>query len=247
MADSSSPDQLIRLHRRVAMAGLCSRRDAEDWIREGRVFVNGDPIIEMGFKVGPDDLIEVDGKPITIPRASTILMNKPRGYVTTMDDPRGRPTVRDLLPPSSRHLKPVGRLDMDTEGLLLFTNDGNLAHRLAHPRYTIDKEYEAVVTGTPSDKDLDRLRAGIRLEDGTTSPAKITVLGSNPDNTRLSVIIHEGRNRQIRRMFEEIGHEVISLKRIRIAFLTIRKLPKSACRILGQTEIEKLRQMVGLR
>ncbi len=229
------------------MAGLCSRRDAEDWIREGRVMVNGEPVVEMGIKVGPDDLIEVDGQPIGIPRTTTILMNKPKGYVTTLSDPMGRVTVRDLLPPSSRHLKPVGRLDMDTEGLLLFTNDGDLAHRLSHPRYVVDKEYEAIVSGTPTENGLERLRTGIKLEDGMTAPAQIKVNGSDGSSTRLTIVIHEGRNRQIRRMFEEIGNPVTALRRVRIAFLTIRKLPKSACRLLGQVEVEQLKKLVGLK
>ncbi len=209
--------------------------------------VNGEVVIEMGVKVGPDDLIEVDGHPIGTPRVAVVLMNKPKGYVTTMDDPRGRPTVRTLLPPSSRQLKPVGRLDMDTEGLLLFTNDGDLAHRLAHPRYVIDKEYEAIIEGQPSDEALQKLRNGIKLEDGMTAPATLNVVSSNASTTHVSLVIHEGRNRQVRRMFEEIGHPVISLKRVRLAFLTVRKLPKSACRLLSQAEVQRLRQAVGLR
>lgn len=247
MAGSSPPNDLVRLHRRVAMTGLCSRRAAEEWIRQGRVRVNGEVVTEMGVKVGPQDEVEVDGESVSIPRATVVLMNKPKGYVTTMADPRGRPTVRQLLPQSLRNLKPVGRLDMDTEGLLLFTNDGALAHRLAHPRYELDKEYEAIVAGHPSEADLQRLRKGIRLEDGLTAPAQIDVVQTKDDSTRIRIIIHEGRNRQIRRMFEAIGCPVVELKRTRVGFLTVRKLPRSACRVLGQVEIERLRRLVGLK
>lgn len=231
------------------MSGICSRRAAEDLIREGRVRVNGEPVTEMGRKVGPDDTIEVDGEAISRPRSTTLVMNKPVGYLTTMSDPRKRSTVKQLLPRTQANVKPVGRLDMDTEGVLIFTNDGELAHRLAHPRYQIDKEYEAVVQGVPDERVLEKLRKGVRLEDGLTSPAEVELIG-RPGNSaatsKLRLVIHEGKNRQVRRMLESVGHPVNTLRRTRVGFVTVKGLQKGECRLLGMAEVERLRAMVGL-
>ena len=179
----------------------------------------------------------------------TLIMNKPIGYVTTLFDPQGRPTVKKLLPEIEAMLKPVGRLDMDSEGLLLFTNDGKLAQRLTHPRYGVEKEYEAVVSGIPREENLDRLRKGIWIEEGgKTAPAKVQAVnpGRKAQSTLVRITIHEGRKRQVRLMFEAIGHPVISLKRIRIGPLVLKNLPAGACRMLGKKEVDKLKSVVGL-
>lgn len=247
MADTR--EDLIRLHRRIAMAGICSRRAAEDLIREGRVRVNGESVTEMGFKVTPDDVVEVDGESLPKAKSVTLVMNKPVGYITTLSDPRKRSTVKHLLPKTQSNVKPVGRLDMDTEGVLLFTNDGELAHRLAHPRYQIEKEYEAVVEGVPDQKALEKLRNGIRLEDGMTAPAHVELIGkpgNSAQTSKLRLVIHEGRNRQVRRMFEAVGHPVNTLRRTRIGFIGVKGLQKGECRLLGKAEVDRLRAMVGL-
>jgi 23S rRNA pseudouridine2605 synthase len=237
-----------RLHKRIAASGLCSRRAAERLIEEGRVMVNGQSVTAMGIMVDEDDLIEVDGQALGVAKNYTLIMNKPVGVVTTLSDPQGRPTVRKFLPDVGVQLKPVGRLDMDSEGLLIFTNDGELANRLTHPSHKIDKEYEVIVTGKPDAHALDRLRKGVMVEDRKTAPAEVEVGGrSAADSTFLRITIHEGRKRQIRLMCEEIGHPVLSLKRVRIGPIVLRKLPRGACRMLGQTEIAALRRAVRMK
>jgi 23S rRNA pseudouridine2605 synthase len=232
-----------RLHKRIAAAGLCSRREAEKWIQDGRVTVNGDLVTELGVKVGPDDEVRVDGRPIQIAKHYYVIMNKPIGYVTTLDDPQGRPTVKNLLPDYGVQLKPVGRLDMDTEGLLLFTNDGDLAQKLTHPSFGIEKEYLAVVEGVPDDKSLERLRKGIYIEGGKTSPAKVEMVSAEEGKkATLRITIHEGRKRQVRLMCEAIGHPVRSLKRVRLGHLVLKHMPAGSCRALGKLDVEKLRK-----
>lgn len=239
----------MRLHKRIAASGLCSRRAAEKLIADGRVQVNGATIREMGVKVEPDDVISVDGEVIGLAKMHTLVMNKPVGLVTTLSDPHGRPTVRKLLPNMPGvMLKPVGRLDMDSEGLLLFTNDGELANRLAHPRYHVDKEYEVIVKGEVTESELSQLRSGVFIEGGKTSPATVERVGDcrNGEQTKLKFIIHEGRRRQIRLMCDSVGHPVISLRRVRIAFLTLKGMPKGMCQMLGKEDVERLRKLVGL-
>lgn len=243
MADSTS---LIRLHKRIADAGICSRRAAEKLIAEGRVQVNGETVTEMGVKVSPEDEVAVDGIVLETQRSVTLMMNKPVGYVCTVRDPHGRPTVMKLLPDLGVSLKPVGRLDMDSEGLLLFTTDGELANRLTHPRYEIDKEYEVIVLGDPDIKDLQRLERGIHLEDGKTAPAKVKKQNTRGGKTKLSIIIHEGRNRQVRRMFEAIGHPVTSLRRIRIGHLRVKGLGPGECQRVGDKDLKILRDMLRM-
>lgn len=237
-----------RLHVRIAHAGLCSRRQAEKLIQEGRVDVNGEPVLEMGRKVGPEDVVRVDGVPIRAAKLYTLLLNKPAGCVTTLSDPQRRPTIVKYLPDLGVQLKPVGRLDMDTEGLLIVTNDGELAQRLGHPRYEVDKEYRAIVKGIPDDKALAKLRHGIYIEGGKTRPAKVEVIHAEPttDTTGLRIVIHEGRKRQIRLMCEAIGHPVISLKRLRIGPLSVKGMRAGECRVLGKAEVDTLRKLVGL-
>lgn len=244
MAESDASE---RLHVRIARSGLCSRRAAEDLIRAGRVEVNGELVLELGVKVGADDTVSVDGRPVRIAKQYTVLLNKPTGYVTTLKDPQGRPTISQLLPDYGVQLKPVGRLDMNTEGLLLCTNDGELALRLAHPRYGIEKEYLAVVKGLPSEKALDQLRKGVWIEGGRTQPAQVELIGQKGSTeASLRIVIHEGRKRQVRLMCEAVGHPVTKLKRVRIGNMRLHGLRAGECKLLGKVEVDALRQTVGL-
>jgi 23S rRNA pseudouridine2605 synthase len=239
---------LERLHVRIAHSGLCSRRAAEKLILEARVTVNGDIVAELGFKVAPDDDVRVDGQPIRAAKHYTVILNKPAGIVTTLSDPQGRPTVVKYLPDYGVQLKPVGRLDMDTEGLLLVTNDGELANRLAHPRYGVEKEYQAIVKGIPNDEALERLRTGVFVEGRKTAPAKVEVIHAEAktQTTGLRITIHEGRKRQVRLMGDAIGHPVMSLKRIRYGPLRVKGMRVGEARLLGKKEVDDLRKLVGL-
>lgn len=240
-------DERERLHKFIARCGLASRRAAEQAIREGRVEVNGEVVVEMGLKVGPGDQVSFDGVPIAPPELKYVLLNKPKGVVTTMDDPQRRRTVLAYLPDLGVPLKPVGRLDYDTSGMLVCTNDGELAARLTHPRYALEKEYRAVVQGKPSEETLERLRKGIVLDGRRTAPAQVHRIGTvKSDATELRVVIHEGRNRQIRRMLESVGHPVVDLKRVRIGPLRMAKMPPGSCRMLTKAEVRALQQAVGL-
>ncbi|MFP5326906.1 MAG: pseudouridine synthase [Acidimicrobiia bacterium] len=232
-----------RLQKVLARTGIGSRRVCEEMISEGRVRVNGDVAI-LGRRVLPDsDHIEVDGVPISIkPGLVYYLLNKPQGVVTTASDPQGRRTVVELVPADPR-VFPVGRLDSDTEGLLLMTNDGELAHRLTHPSFGVEKEYLAEVQGTPSAGDLRRLREGVNLEDGRTSPARVSTLGPN----LLKITIHEGRNRQVRRMCETVGHPVVRLVRTRIGPVAERSLKPGQWRELTSKEVRALERASATR
>jgi 23S rRNA pseudouridine2605 synthase len=213
-----------------------SRRVSEDLIAQGRVTVNGEVAI-LGRRVDPDnDKIVVDGVPLSVrPGLVYYLLNKPPGVVTTAADPQRRPTVVGLVPDEPR-VFPVGRLDADTEGLLLLTNDGDLAHRLTHPRYGVDKEYLVEVDGTPSARALRDLRDGVDLDDGRTAPARVTLLPPNA----LRIVIHEGRNRQVRRMCAAIGNPVQRLIRVRIGPIAERSLPPGSWRELSSDEVRAL-------
>ncbi len=229
-----------RVQKVLARIGLGSRRASEILISEGRVTVNG-VVVELGARVGPDDELAVDGRIYsTRPDAVTYLLNKPSGVVTTASDPEGRPTVVGLVPAEPR-VFPVGRLDLDTEGLLLLTNDGAMAHRLTHPSFGIEKEYLAEVTGQISRKSLRMLREGIELEDGMTSPAKASLVEPN----LLRLIIHEGRNRQVGRMCEAIGHPVVRLVRSRIGPIVDPKLKPGFSRRLTDDEVLELQRAVA--
>lgn len=230
-----------RLQKVLARAGLGSRRTCEELIAGGRVTVNGDVAV-LGRRVETErDVVEVDGVPVTI-REGVVwyLLNKPRGVVTTASDPHAAKTVVQLVPEEPR-VFPVGRLDADTEGLLLLTNDGDLTHRLTHPSFGVEKEYVAEVRGTPTPADVRRLREGIELEDGRTSPAKAVL---TPPSV-LTITIHEGRNRQVRRMCDAIGHPVVRLVRTRIGPITDRSLKPGAWRPLTQAEIRALEKAVA--
>lgn len=233
-----------RLHKRIAAAGICSRRAAEELIKQGRVLVNGSIVVEMGIQVSEDDVVVVDGQQLTVARQYTLMMNKPKGYMTTLGDPHARQTVADLLPKLSVQVKPVGRLDKDTEGLLLFTNDGELALRLTHPRYGVEKEYVAILEVEPDDKALERLRKGVFVEGKKTAPAKVE--RSRHHANEITIIIHEGRKRQIRLMCLAVGCPVDKLKRIRVGPIRMRNLPKGTCKMLSQSELAALREAVGL-
>ena len=229
-----------RLQKVLARAGIGSRRVSEDLIDAGRVRVNGEVAV-LGRRVDPDrDVVTVDGTPIgTAQGLAYRLLNKPRGVVATADDPQGRPTVVQLVPGDPR-VVPVGRLDVDTEGLLLMTNDGLLHHRLTHPSFGVEKEYLAEVEGELSPRALQRLRSGVELDDGVTAPAK----ASSPLPNMLKLTLHEGRNRQVRRMCEAIGHPVRRLVRTRIGPLADGSLPPGSWRDLTQGEIRALERAV---
>jgi len=234
----------VRLNAYLARSGVASRRRADELIRSGRVRVNGEPG-ELNTVVGRRDVVEVDGERVELQRLAYVLLNKPAGVVTTASDPHGRPTVVELVPAEPR-VVPVGRLDVDTTGALVLTNDGDLAHRLAHPRYGVPKVYEADVEGLPSEDDLARLREGIELEDGVTAPALVRVLGRDANSSRVELTLHEGRKRQVRRMCEAIGHPVLGLHRSRYAELELDGLDPGRWRELGANEVAKLRAGVGL-
>lgn len=239
MAASSGEGE--RLQKVLARVGIGSRRVCEDLIAEGRVLVDGEMAV-LGRRVDPETaLIEVDGAPVGVrPDLVHYVLNKPAGVVTTADDPQGRPTVVGLVPNEPR-VFPVGRLDVDTEGLLLLTNDGELAHRLTHPSYGVEKEYVAEVEGLPTRAVLRRLREGVELDDGPTAPARATLI--DPSVVRLT--IHEGRNRQVRRMCEAVGHSVVRLIRTRIGPLADRSLAPGAWRELTGDEVRSLQRAVA--
>ncbi|EGO63669.1 pseudouridine synthase [Acetonema longum] len=235
-----------RLQKVLSQAGVASRRQAEQYILEGRVSVNGKVIKELGTKVTPGkDRIRVDGKIIGAEKLVYILLYKPKGVVSTMSDPEGRKTVKSLVEDIPERIYPVGRLDYNTEGLLLMTNDGELAQALTHPSHEIEKTYLARVLGQPAEEKLDRLRIGIRLEDGVTAPAKLILLEHDREKniTQVEIIIHEGKNRQVRRMFEAIGHPVNQLKRVSFAFLTLQGVRRGRYRHLTTAEVQQLKSL----
>jgi 23S rRNA pseudouridine2605 synthase len=229
-----------RLQKVLARSGVGSRRHCEELIAAGRVRVNGDRA-ELGRRVDPEvDAITIDGAPVGTKQGLVYyLLNKPEGVVTTADDPEGRETVLDFVPEEPR-VYPVGRLDIGTEGLLLLTNDGELAYRVTHPSFGVEKEYLAQVRGNPTPAAMRALREGVVLDDGRTAPAKASLVA--PDLVKL--VIHEGRNRQVRRMLEAIGHPVVRLARTRIAAITDTSLPPGRWRPLTQTEISALSKAV---
>ena len=225
----------MRLNAYLARAGVASRRGAEELIRAGRVRVNGE-VAGLATFVEPSDRVELDGRPLVPEELAYVLLHKPAGVVTTASDPHGRPTVVDLVDLAQR-VVPVGRLDADTTGALLLTNDGPLAHRLAHPRYQVDKVYEAEVEGEPDDEALRRLAEGVELDDGVTAPAGVRRLG----RSRLELTLHEGRKHQVKRMCEAVGHPVKRLHRRAYAGLTLDGVAPGRWRELSEAEVAALR------
>ncbi len=225
-----------RIQKVLAAAGVASRRAVEEMVAEGRITVNGQPA-RLGQRVDPDhDAVEVDGVPVGL-RTDLVyyLLNKPPGVVTTASDPQGRPIVVDMVPEEPR-VFPVGRLDADSEGLLLLTNDGGLTHRLTHPSFGVPKEYLAHVEGRPSRGALRKLREGVELDDGAAQAVAVSL----PEPSVIRIVVHEGRNRLVRRMCEAVGHPVIRLVRTRIGSLADRKLPPGQWRVLRPSEVREL-------
>ncbi|MNO25089.1 Ribosomal large subunit pseudouridine synthase B [compost metagenome] len=238
-----------RLQKIMAEAGVASRRKCEELILSGKVQVNGETVTELGTKADPEvDEISVDGKPIGVEKKMYLVFNKPKGVITSASDPQGRKIVTDYLKGVTERLYPVGRLDYDTEGLLLLTNDGHFAHLLTHPKHHVPKTYHATVKGVPHGSELDKLKKGVMLEDGMTAPAEVEYHDIDPEGkeSTISITIHEGRNRQVRRMFEAINHPVIKLKRISFGELYLGNLKRGLYRSLTKEEIEGLLKQVRL-
>jgi 23S rRNA pseudouridine2605 synthase len=239
--------EIVRLQKYIAMCGVASRRAAEEMIREGKVKVNGNRITEQGVKVeiGADKVM-VSGKEIKpVNKDYYIMLNKPAGYVTTVKDQFDRPTVIDLLGEEiTARVFPVGRLDYETEGLLIMTNDGDFTYKVTHPKHNIDKTYIAVIKGGISIKGLAMLRQGVKLDDGfVTSPAQVEMLNADNGHTVIKITIHEGKNRQVRRMFEAVGCKVVELQRISIGKVELGNLPLGRWRYLTSHEISYLKNL----
>ena len=244
----------VRLQKILSTAGVASRRSAEQFIQDGRVSVNGSIVTQLGTRANPDsDTVRVDGRRVTPEqRRRYLLINKPPGYVSTRSDPQRRPTVLDLIPRVRQYVYPVGRLDYDSEGLLLLTNDGELAASLTHPRYAVERVYEAVLRGVPSVARLRRLTSGMSLDGRRTAPARVNLVSKHRgaavgtaktrNQSRVQITLTEGRNRQVRRMFKAIGHEVIRLRRIQLGPLRVRGLKPGDHRELTPGEVAALRR-----
>ena len=234
----------MRINKYIASAGIASRRKADDLIAKGSVTVNGEILREPGYDVQPDDIIEVDGSRIE-PEAQKVylLLNKPVGYVTTTSDEEGRPTVLDLIPDQDVRVYPVGRLDYNTSGLLILTNDGALANSLTHPSHDFDKIYRARVAGTLTRAMAARMERGVDIGDFVTSPAKVEIISQPKNSTIVEITIHEGKNRQVRRMFKAAGHPVQELTRIGLGKLRIGRLALGGYRKLSREEVEYLKKI----
>ncbi len=233
----------MRLQKFIAECGIASRRNAEKIIESGRVYVNGDLVDYMGCEIDPEkDIVELDGRVIT-PEGKKyyIMLNKPKNYVTTVSDDLGRPTVMHLIEDIDARIYPVGRLDFDTTGLLLMTNDGEFANRLTHPRNVVNKTYIARVDKILTEQQLQKLQSGVELEDGRTAPARAENIKRPQKGIEVKITIHEGKNRQVRRMLESVGANVLSLKRISVGSVTLGNLPEGKWRRLSDAEINKLR------
>jgi pseudouridine synthase len=237
-----------RLQKALARAGVASRRHSEELIQAGRVSVNGQVVTTLGSRIDPEsDTISVDGRDIALePAKRHYMLHKPNGAITSVGDPFGRRTVLDLLDVDLEGLFPVGRLDQDTEGLLLITNDGDLAYRLTHPRFVVPKTYLAEVRGTPDEETLHHLRRGVRLEDGITGPAEVSLADVKRDRAQVRITITEGRKREVRRMLQKVGHPVIRLQRVAFGPLKLGALPLGQYRPLTEDEVAALREFSGI-
>ncbi len=240
-ASKSEPQ---RLNKTIAAAGVCSRRDADELISAGRVRVNGIKIVNLSTLVDPKrDKIEVDGHQLRNQRLEYVLLNKPKGVITSCEDEKNRKCVIDLLPDELRHLKPVGRLDRESSGLILMTNDGPFIYDLTHPCKEIDKTYRVTVDGRLTKAQAEQLAVGIELEEGLTQEAQIEVLSVSPDESTFEIVIHEGRNRQIRRMCSQVGLHVSKLIRVSIGGLQLGGLKPGAWRFLSSSEVLRLKNI----
>jgi pseudouridine synthase len=240
---------LVRLNKFLAQGGLASRRKADGLIVQGRVAVNGRVVDDLGAKVDDiRDKVTVDGRGVRVRGRGrvTLMLHKPPGYLVTLDDPFGRRTVRDLIPGLPAGVFPVGRLDKDSEGLLLLTNDGEMAYRLTHPRFEVLKRYVVRVRGELTEAEAAKLARGVAIEGGRTAPAKVDVFERSPKTSLLQIEIHEGRKREVRRMLASLGHDVVELKRVSFGGLSLSHLPAGACRPLTPREVDRLRRLVGL-
>ncbi|UUZ79495.1 rRNA pseudouridine synthase [Paenibacillus sp. P26] len=234
-----------RLQKVLAEAGVASRRKCEELITAGRVEVNDAVVTTLGVKVDPNqDFIKVDGKPIRRQAKVYVLFNKPKGVITSASDPEGRKTVTEFFKNIKERIYPIGRLDYDTEGLLLLTNDGEFAHLLTHPKHHVPRTYLATVKGVPHGTQLDKLKNGIELEDGLTAPAEVEYQDVDPDNKEsiIKITIYEGRNRQVRRMFDAIHHPVVKLKRIQFGPILLAGVARGKYRHLTPQEVKELKQ-----
>jgi 23S rRNA pseudouridine2605 synthase len=239
----------VRLQKLIAGTGIASRRKAEEMIAAGRVMVNGAIVRELGTKVdAAKDHVKVDGRHIrSVQPYVYVLLHKPRNVMSTLHDPEGRPTVKDFLPGVSVRVFPVGRLDFDSEGLMLLTNNGDLAQALLHPKYHVPKTYLVKVKGVLNDEDIKALEAGVQLDDGMTAPAQVKKVRKAESNSWVEVTIHEGRTHQVKRMLETVGHPVLKLVRIRMGSLTLGHMAPGEYRFLTDHEANTLRDLVKRR
>ena len=236
----------IRLQKYLADAGVASRRKCEEYIAKGRVEVNGQVVTVPGTKINGGEMVKVDGKEIRREHKKVyILLNKPVGYISTAKDQFSRKTVLDLTDTVKERIYPVGRLDYDTSGLIILTNDGELTNMLTHPSHEIGKVYRAVIDGSLRDDDINRLKTGVDIEDYTTAPADVRVLRSSKKQSVVEITIHEGRNRQVRRMFEVLGYAVLHLKRTAIGPIAVQGLEEGKWRYLSKNEVESLKKLAG--
>ena len=233
----------MRLHKYIANCGYTSRRRAELLIQAGRITVNGKTLVSLGTTVHPEDVIEINGEAVRLPEPRTIILNKPPGIISSTHDTHERLTVMDVLPRSLRDagVLPVGRLDQDTEGLLILTNVGDLNHRITHPSFEVEKEYEAIVEGSPSPQALERIEAGVLIDGRRTAPARIADVESRGPRTCVRLVIHEGRKRQVRRMFSTVRHEVRELCRLRVGSVHLGPLQQGRWRDLESHELDGLK------
>lgn len=237
----------MRLAKFLSQAGIASRRQSEELIGQGQVKVNGRIVTERGYQVDPE-LDQVEFAQTIVKLAQTpvyILLNKPPGYICSASDPQGRPTILDLVKDVRQRIYPVGRLDFDTAGLIILSNDGEFTNLMIHPRYKIEKRYEAWVAGRVKEPELEAIRAGIMLDDGPASPAECRIVKQQKQQTLLEIKIHEGRKRQVKRMCAAIGHPVVSLQRIGVGILSLKGLPEGQYRHLSPDEVAALKKAAG--
>ncbi len=234
-----------RLNKYIASSGLCSRRGADELIESGAVMVNGKKITELGYSVQPKDKVFVNGKMIHPVKHEYYRFYKPAGYITTSDDEKGRKTIYDLLPENLHHLKPVGRLDRESTGLIILTNDGDLINSLTHPSAKVPKLYRVSINGKITQKDIDTMYKGIEIEKGKTAYAQVDVLECDNNSTVMEILLYQGLNRQIRKMFEHLGYEVVTLKRIQHAIFTLDGLKRGEFKPIKPGQIKDLRNFLN--